>query len=329
MRTYAELLQRQDGPCGSSWGLFGNDDELGTINFITPERIREAAQCIRRGAVFNLDCPVNAFDPPVARHRQTARHTIFSRSVHHRDDYLDGFYMQATSQVDGLRHFRHPLHGFYNHAPDDSIGVGMPRIGIQRWAERGIVGRGALIDVERYLAERGEGLDHRAGQAFGVDLLDAAAAAQGLTLRPGDILMLRTGWLRFYRETLTAAERSALPHAVRASGLLQSHDTLAWLWDHQIALCAADNFALECIPPDPSSPFAREVEAAPDVLPDHAAMMHPFMIALLGLAVGELWSLDGLAEDCARDGVWECFVTVKPLNLVGGVGSPANALAVK
>jgi hypothetical protein len=58
-------------------------------------------------------------------------------------------------------------------------------------------------------------------------------------------------------------------------------------------------------------------------------MMHASMIALLGLVIGEQWQLDQLAEDCARDGIWDCLVTVKPLNLVGGVGSPANALAVK
>ena len=41
------------------------------------------------------------------------------------------------------------------------------------------------------------------------------------------------------------------------------------------------------------------------------------------------WDLEALAEDCARDGIWNCFVSIKPLNLVGGVGSPANAVAIK
>lgn len=58
-------------------------------------------------------------------------------------------------------------------------------------------------------------------------------------------------------------------------------------------------------------------------------MMHAPMIALLGLTIGEQWNLDGLAVDCAQDGVWECFVGAKPLNLIGGVGSPANAFALK
>jgi hypothetical protein len=58
-------------------------------------------------------------------------------------------------------------------------------------------------------------------------------------------------------------------------------------------------------------------------------MMHQQLIALLGMAIGELWRLDELAEDCARDGIYEFLVVSKPLNLVGGVGSPANAVAIK
>src|SRR4051812_40019221 len=108
--SYEELLQRQDAPAGSAWGVFGREDEIGTINFITPEATREAARLVRRGQTFNLDHTLDAFRPPVARHRHRPRHTIFCNSPHHRDDYLDGLYLQGTTQVDSLRHFRHPDH---------------------------------------------------------------------------------------------------------------------------------------------------------------------------------------------------------------------------
>lgn len=326
---YAALCARTDAPPGSSWGVFGADDELGTINFLTPERVVAAARCVRRGTVFNLDCPLDAFDPPILAHRHPVRHTVFGNSPYHRDDYLDGFYLQSTTQVDGLRHFRHPAHGFYNGVADAAVAAGSPRLGIQRYAERGIVGRGVVIDIERYLAQQGERLDHRSGQPIPVATVDAAAAAQGVSFRPGDILLLRTGWMSAYFHDMSPAERRALPARMCAPGLRQGHDTLAWIWDHQFALCAADNFALECHPAAADTPFAAELAAAPGMLAAHVGIMHPYMIALLGLAVGELWALDALAEDCARDGVWECLVTVKPLNLVGGVGSPANALAIK
>jgi hypothetical protein len=57
--------------------------------------------------------------------------------------------------------------------------------------------------------------------------------------------------------------------------------------------------------------------------------MHWRLIPLLGLPIGELWDLDALAAACAADGVYEFFFTSAPLNVLGGVGSPPNALAIK
>ena len=329
MLRYAELLQRTDAPAGSSWGLFGKDDEVGTLNFLTPERTLAAARTVRRGTVFNLDHSLSAFDPPVARHRHPPVHTIFSTNTHHRDDYIDHLYLQATTQIDGLRHFRHKQHGFYNFRTDAQIAVGSPTLGVNRYAERGIAGRGVLVDVARHLAREGKTLDHRAGEPFGAGLLDRAAAACGITFQPGDILMIRTGWLDFYFNTLSTGERTDLAGDLHSPGLIQSHDTLAWLWDHGIAVAASDNAGLEAIPSIVASPFVTEADRASGANPIHAGLMHPTMIGLLGLCIGELWDLEALAADCAEDGVYECFVTAKPLNLVGGVGSPANALAIK
>lgn len=327
--SYAELLERTDAPPGSSWGLFGADDELGTLNFLTPERILDAKQCIRRGTYFNFDCPIDAFDPPILAHRKPLKHTIIGSSRHHRDDFIDSFYMQSGSQIDGLRHFRHPVHGFYNRAPDDSIVEGTPRLGINRVVEHGVVGRGVLIDVERYLARRGERLDYDSGAPISVALVDEIAAEQGVEFRSGDILLLRTGWMNHYFTSMTDEQRQSFPQRMCSPGLKQGHDTLAWLWDHQFSVGASDNFGLECFPPIEDSPFAAESKSVADIHPRHTHMMHAHMIALLGLTIGEQWDLETLADDCASDGVWECFVSVKPINLVGAVGSPANAFALK
>ncbi len=325
---YSELLLRTDAPRGSSWRLFGAEDEVGTLNFITPEVIVEARSCIKRGAYFNLDCSLDAFDPPILAHRETLKHSIFGSSPHHRDDCIDRFYLQSGTQVDGLRHFRHPVHGFYNARGDEKIEVGSPTLGVNRIAEHGAVGRGVLLDVEKYLADRGERLDHPGGQAFDVATLESAASAQGVEFRSGDILMIRTGWIKYYFG-LSDEERSKLPARMACAGLVQSHETLRWIWDRQFSICATDNFALECFPPVASSPFKDEVACVPDVHPRHAGMMHAPLIALLGITIGEQWNLEELSDDCQRDGVWECFVGVKPLNLTGGVGSPANAFALK
>jgi len=329
MLTYRELLERTDAPPGSSWGLFGADDEVGTLNFLTPDCVIAATGLVKRGVVFPLDHTLDAFDPPIARLRQLPKHTIFSSSPHHRDDHVSGLYLQATSQIDGLRHFKHPEHGFYNRAPDAAIQPGSPTIGVNRYAERGIVGRGVLIDVDRYLRKQGKRLDHRGGEAFPVSLLDEAAADQGVEFRPGDILLMRTGWLDCYFNEMTPAERWAVPNKLCSPGLIQRHETVEWLWDHRIALGASDNAGFEAVPTVPDSPFVTERDRAPGANPIHAGMMHPALIGLLGFCIGELWDLEALARDCDQTGVWDCMLTAKPLNLVGGVGSPANAMAIK
>ncbi|MBV9922010.1 MAG: cyclase family protein [Pseudonocardia sp.] len=329
MRSYRDLLNRTDGPPGSAWGEFGPDDELGSIGRLTPDRARAGAECVRTGEVFNLDLPIDAMDPPLAAARRPARHTIFGRNAFHRDEHLDDVFPQVSSQIDGLRHFGHPDHGFYNGAPGDRLVVGDPRLGVQHWAEHGIVGRAVLVDVAGHRDTEGRPIDHRAGEPIPIADVIAAAERQGSRFEPGDILLLRFGWVPYYRAQTTEAERRALPAEPRHPGLLQSHDTLEWLWDNGFALVAADNYALECWPPVPSSPFLTEAERGGAPADGHTGLMHRFMIPLLGLAVGELWALDQLAAACARDGRYECLVVAKPINLVGGVGTPANATAVR
>jgi Putative cyclase len=138
---------------------------------------------------------------------------------------------------------------------------------------------------------------------------------EGVDLRPGDLLLIRTGY--------PSHAASSGKHPSNAAGLEQSREMLAWLWDHRIPLAASDNVALECIPPLQSSPFRTPGGDQID------GLMHAELIALLGMVVGELWRLDELAADCADDGVYEFLLVVKPLNVVGGVGSPPNATAIK
>jgi kynurenine formamidase len=329
MRRYRELLDRTDGPPGSAWGEYGPDDELGSIGRLTPDRALAGAACVRTGEVINLDLPMDALDPPLAAARRTVRHTIFGRNAFHRDEHLDDVFPQVSSQIDGLRHFGNPDHGFYNGASGERLVPGDPLLGVQRWAEHGIVGRGVLVDVARHREAEGRPIDHRAGEPIPIADVVAAAERQGSRFEPGDLLLLRFGWLHHYRTATTEAERNALPAEPRHPGLVQSHDTLEWLWDNGFALVAADNYALECWPPVATSPFRTAAERAGGPSDAHTGLMHRVMIPLLGLAVGELWALDDLAAACARDGRYECLVVAKPINLVGGVGTPANATAVR
>jgi kynurenine formamidase len=315
--SYAELQARTDGPPGSAWGVFGADDQIGALNFIDAPTIARAVASVSRGAVFNLDVPLNSILPSRGGGRRLAEHHISKRPGPECDDWLDTFYLQQSSQIDGLRHRGHPDLGFYNGVDPDDIEVGSPTLGIQHWAQRGIVGRGVLLDVARALEPDGVRFTVDGNEPISVQMLERTIAAQGSPLEPGDILLIRTGWLTAYRE-LDDSARQALTEQLRGPGLEQSVEMVAWLWDHRIGMVAADNPALECYPTVPEAPF-----------PWSPPLLHPILIGLLGMVLGELWDLDALAADCAADRVFHSLLVSKPLNLVGGVGSPANALALK
>lgn len=328
--TYAELQARKDGLAGSAWGVFGEDDELGTLNHLTSERVRAAGEAIRTGEVVNLDMPLEAFDPGLIPVRKPLRHTLFGASAHHRDEYVDSFYTQCSSQIDGLRHFGHPDFGFYNGADPDRFTDGDPVLGVNRFADHGIVGRGVLIDVDRYLRARGEPIDHDTGQPIPISAVAAAAQEQGVEPRAGDILLIRTGWVHHHLHEIGPEQRERNTSPIRCPGLEQSHETVEWLWDNRFAVVATDNFAVEAWPASESSPFLTEAERrGEEQRSRHTGLMHRILIPLLGMVLGELWALDELAAKCAEDGRWECMVVANPLNLTGGVGSPANAVAIR
>lgn len=317
--TYAQLRTRNDAPPGSSWKLFGPDDERGMANLAGPPEVSAAAAGVRRGAVFNLDYSLSSFDPPVAKSRGSLEHRMTATHGEQRDDYLDNFWLQSSSQIDGLRHRRHHQHGFYNGAPDDAITPGTPVLGVNRWAENPIVGRGVLLDVARYREAQGRPIDHDAGERLPVSVLDETLEWQGVALRTGDCLLLRTGWASWYLG-LDAARQEQVRDSRCWTGLVPDRSAIAWFWDNRVAMAASDTMAVEAMPPSGDAEFGG---------PNEAGMIHQDLIALLGLPIGELWNLDDLAADSEQHAEYTSLLVVKPLHLVGGVGSPANAVALR
>ena len=175
--------------------------------------------------------------------------------------------------------------------------------------------RGVLLDVARFHANRGD-WDPGAHREIGVDDLEAVRSAAGVAFERGDVLLLRTGWLAWYRTTAPqqrarlAADGSA---ALTSPGLAAGEEMAEYLWDSGIAAIAADNPALE------AWPHAIGAEE----------FLHFRLIALLGMTIGELWDLDALADACAADSAWDFLLASAPLNVASGVGSVANALAVR
>ena len=313
--SYDQLPVREGAPAGSAWGVFGDRDEVGTINLLSPARVVAAKNSIRSGKTFALNLPIDVPSPPLFT-RGAHRHTIksFGGAMEFvLDDYLDNFYPQASSQWDALCHVMHPELGAYNGVPKNEItGRGGTRLGIDNLARRGIAGRGVLADIARYYEHTGKSLDCSKAESIPLEDLEATLAYQKSPLRNGDILLIRTGWTEYYYG-LNDAEKEELARETVVPGIEGSDRVARWLWDHHLAAVASDSPALEALPkPEGNTEF-----------------LHFHMLAFFGMPIGEMWNLEELAADCANDRQYDFFITSAPLNIPGGVGSPPNAVAIK
>jgi hypothetical protein len=321
--TYDELPVRAGAPPGSSWGVWGDGDVLGCLNLLTPERVRAGVACVRRGAVFPLNLELHLPDPPLFN-RAAFDHQVhwLANDVGH-DDELSGWNTQSSSQWDGFRHIRHRVHGFYGGVADEDHGI-------HHWAQRGIVGRAVLADVARWREAQGRPLSPGTPDPIDPSDLTGTLDAQGVTVETGDVLLIRTGWLAWYR-ALDDDQRAAQAQiqSFAATGLRPGRETSRTLWDLHVAAVAADNPALEVWPPGAAVRPEQFQAAVNDPEQSTEIFVHFSLLPLLGLPIGEMWDLDALAADCAGDGIYTCLLTSAPLNLAHGVASPPNALAVK
>ncbi len=314
--SYDELPVQDDKPPKSSWGLWGEDDQLGAMNLLTEEQAQRGLRCASRGKVFPLNWKLELPDPPLYG-RETMKHTIFPILDFAMDDYYDNFYPQGSSQWDALNHVSYPKYGYYNgRTTKDFTGEEGNKNGVEHLARRGIVSRGVLLDMPRYLATQGREVDGGETVEFSVENLEGAREAAGITYEVGDILLVRTGWLAWY-ENASQEQRQALAadsmNKLKTPGLAAGEDVARYMWDAHFAGVAADNPAFE------AWPHPLELDK----------YLHYRLLPLLGIAIGEMWYLEQLAEDCAQDGVYEFLLTSAPLNKLGGMGSPPNALAIK
>ncbi|WP_326834423.1 cyclase family protein [Amycolatopsis rhabdoformis] len=319
---YDDLPTKGGLPC--SWGLWGPDDKLGCLNLITEDHAAEAARTVKRGAVFSLNWRMDLPNPAFFG-RPNLRHEIVkSTTSTSLNDVLHDWNTQASSQWDGFRHVERVGFGNYNGIPSEEHGVHV-------WAERGIFGHAVLADVGRYRERLGRPLDYRAADPIEVEDLVGTLESQRVEVHSGDILLVRTGWTQWY-ESLTAAERAEIAPipALRTPGLRPVEDMVRTLWNLRLAAVAADNPALEIWPPGALLEPGAEADAIKaDPARRHEMMLHPRLIPMLGMPIGEMWDLGRLAEDCARDGVYRFLLASAPINLQHGAASPANALAVK
>jgi kynurenine formamidase len=302
-----------------NWGRWGDDDEVGCLNFLTPEEVLRGVRHVRSGKVFTLGVPIGSpGGDPVWPGRSGATRLMTQDRSHYTagkleplkggleyaDDYITAF-LQGSSQFDALGHTWYGGE-IYNGFDAETTTGGMARCGVDKLARRGVVGRGVLIDMARHRDKP----SLEAGETFGVDDLEAAADAQGVTIEPHDNLLIRTGWLKvFYDQGADAFYENFIE-----PGLTFSPELVRWFHEREIVSLSTDT-------------IANEVTVEPEtgiVLPLHAALMRN-----LGVLFSEILWFEELAEDCVQDGQWAFLYAASPINVVGGTGAPVNPVVVK
>jgi kynurenine formamidase len=306
----------------SNWGRWGDDDERGTLNHVTPEAITDAASLVREGRAISMALPFGENGPqrgtfgrfnPI--HLMTRDGADVAAGTAVRDFYggHDRYFrgtddivimpLQSGTQWDSLAHavFEDTIYNGYR--ADTVSSKGALRNSVTN-AAGGMTGRGVLLDLPRTM-----GVDWlEPGTAIGAADLDRAAAAGGAGIRKGDFVFVRTGAIAAARSRGDWGDYCGGP----APGLgLASID---WVAGHEIAAIATDTWGME---------------VQPNETPDVFQPLHIVFIVHLGLWVGEIWDLEAIAADCAADGRYEFFFCGPPLPFTRAVGSPVNPIAIK
>ncbi len=299
-----------------NWGRWGADDEIGTLNNIAPQDIIHAAQLIRKGKVFSLALNFdnkgpqsglwgNRFNPihtMLATGTDAVAGNLDAGGLRYADDMVS-MPLQCGTQWDALGHifFGEKMWNGYDARLVDSNGA--QKNGIEKVKDR-MVGRGVLLDVARF-----KGLDSlEDGYGIGTDELEKCASAQGVEIRKGDFVIFRTGHME---RCLKAGSWGGYAGG-NAPGV--KFETADWIRRTDIAAICADTWGCE-VRPNESSAASQP--------------WHWIVIPMIGISMGEIYYLKDLAEDCAKDHVYEFFFCAPPLPITKAVGSPVNPIAIK
>jgi kynurenine formamidase len=310
----SEILK--DAP--KNWGKWGDEDQVGALNYLTPERVAAGVAAARQGKVFTLQtkmadgrepltpgrAPTHRFNTVDRAHYAAGKVQTPPGGVEYADDMMT-IALHGTTHVDGLAHAW--LDGKTWNGYDAETTIGSMAIGsVAPIAERGIVGKAVLLDIARLRGK--ESLDEQ--ETFSHHELEAAAVTQGVEIEPRTIIVVRTGWLeRYSREDVESPAVGSIE-----PGLTLSDELVEWFDRMEVPALVSDTMGNE-VTFDPVTNI---------FLPLHAALMRNLGIALLETA-----SLRELALDCAEDGQWDFLFSAAPLRVHGATGAPVNPVAIK
>ncbi len=283
----------------SNWGRFGADDQLGTLNLITPEKRASAAGLVASGR--SVSCARTLPTQPAPDNPSPVVHLMTGTPTEgYGGDYFaiapHGF---ATSHIDALCHIFHEGK-LYNGYPIEKVTAhGALELGMHEVRD-GIVSRGVLLDIPRARGVRYLEL----GEPIFPEDLERAESMAGLRVEDGDVLLISTGrWdLR--------DERGPWPPSEGFAGLDAS--CLPWLHERGVATLGCDGVS----------------DVVPSRVPGIGMPIHSVAIVAMGLHLLDNLELRDLAVACAEENRWEFLLTIAPLVLFRGTASPINPIAL-
>jgi kynurenine formamidase len=292
-----------------NWGRWGSDDERGTLNYVTAEKVRAAAALVRRGRSVSLSIPINTIagpdNPNPALYYVNTTHDVDvgAGDVRFATDFLGmQFHGDCHTHVDALCHVAYKGK-LYNGRPADSFtSRGARSLDITAYAH-GVIGRGVLIDIPH---SRGvKWLEP--GEAVTGEDIEAAEAAVGVKLGEGDIMVFRTG---HHRRRLELGAWDVGYNGLGRAGLHPYALTL--LHERKVAVFLPDG----------------DGEVVPSLVEGIPYPIHPLQITAMGMLCADSLQFEELAQVCAEEGRWEFMVVLAPLRLPRATGSPFNPIAV-
>ena len=290
----------------SNWGKWGSDDELGTLNLITPEKRAQAGRLVKEGisvTCSRLIVPEIASDvisiPPLHYMINTGEAAPDKGPGGGTDFMGFSFHGFTITHIDSLSHQMWDGK-LYNGKAASEVGVQKKVVvgGIHK-AQDGVVTRGVLLDITKV---RGvEWLE--AGDGVFTEDLEAAEAAQGVRVEEGDALLLRLGWYK-RRQQLGPPPPFARP------GL--HGETLPWLHSRGVSIVLSD--------------ASHDVD--PSGYPTIGLPIHRVGIVAMGLWLIDAGNCEYLVQVCQRLNRWEFMFVVASLVFLNATGCPVNPLAV-
>lgn len=175
-----------------------------------------------------------------------------------------------------------------------------------------MVGRGVLLDWQSWAEAQGRPTAPLETTVITARDLQAVAESQNVSFKPGDILLIHSGYVRALKSLREdQAEAYFADPPPTAIGVETSEATLRWIWETGFVAVAGDMMGFEAIP-----------------FRDRTYSLHEWLLAGWGLPIGELFDLERLAEECRKVGKWSFFFSSVPLRVPGGVASPPNGVAI-